>query len=418
MLVPHKNKTKLRKNHNVYSILLAKITNKDLINKLKYHLEAKLKRNYYLRNKLEFLRFGKTKPVNKMKKLIIAFIIALSTPCMAQTVVTSFFPGTSEGVTYYLPDTKIDITVEASCITQSPGEFHSYAERFLHIKNVITEANNRWEIVGIDSHCEGFPCKEKAFTIKLNNSTASNIRLNDKGIICAINTSVPEEPTNNKASHTATNNRIDASQYMTEEMLTATSTAKMAELTAKEIYAIRESKLAITRGLSENMPSDGAAISLLLQELDKQERALTEMFVGRTDTIYRSYSYAIAPNEIHDTTKAVLFRFSHKLGVVDKENLAGEPVYYSLKDLKTVEHPIADESTKKKSIKQEGICYNIPGRVRMEVYTRAKTYVEKEIPIAQLGIVEVLSKSLFSKSSTVKVLFDTTTGGIISIKKN
>ena len=109
-----------------------------------------------------------------MKKLIIAFMLVLSAPSMAQTAVTTFFPGTSEGVTYFLPDTKINIAVEASCITQTPGEFHSYAERFLHIKKVVTEASNRWEIVGIDSWSEGSPCKEKAFTVKLNNSAASN----------------------------------------------------------------------------------------------------------------------------------------------------------------------------------------------------------------------------------------------------
>ena len=356
-----------------------------------------------------------------MKKLITAIILAFASPSMAQTSLNSFFPGTSEGVTYFLPNTKINVTVEVSCVTQTPGEFYSYAERFLHIKNAITEASNRWEITDIESCCEGVPCKEKVFTIKLNSNTASNIRLNDRGIICAINTNDLEETTSSSQNtRTITNNRIDASQYMTEEMLTATSTAKMAELTAKEIYAIRESKLAITRGLSENMPSDGAAISLLLQELDKQEKALTEMFIGHTDTVYHSYDFTINPSEAHETTKAILFRFSHKLGVVDKDDLSGEPIYYSLKDLKTVEHPIVDDAAKKKVAKQQqdGICYNIPGRAKFEVYTRTRTYIEKEISIAQFGIVEVLSRTLFSKNNSIKVLFDTTTGGIISIKRN
>lgn len=356
-----------------------------------------------------------------MKRLITAIIFALATPCMAQSILNSFFPGTSEGVTYYLPETKINITVEAYCITHTPGEFYSYAERFLHMKDVISEAGNRWEITDITNGSEGIPCKKKSFIINLNSSTASNIRLNEKGIISAINTSIPEEPAGNAIkSRQSSSSRIDASQYMTEEMLTATSTAKMAELTAKEIYAIRESKLAITRGQAENMPSDGAAIALLLQELDKQERALTEMFTGRTDTIYHSYSFAIAPNEICDTTKAVLFRFSHKLGVVEKENLAGEPIYYNLKDLKTVEHPVVDEAAKKKTAKQQqdGICYNIPGRAKLEVYSRTKTYIETEMAIAQFGITETLAKTLFSKSNSVRVLFDTATGGIISIKRN
>lgn len=360
-----------------------------------------------------------------MKKLVTIFILAISAPSIAQTALSSLIPGTNEGVTYFLPDTKVGITVETCCIMQTPGEFNSYAERFLHIKDVVNKANNRWEITGIESHTEGVPNKTKTFTVKLGSSTASNIRLDEKGIICAINTGTqPKLPLGKEANNRNTNSKNEASQYMTEEMLTATSTAKMAELTAKEIYAIRESKLAITRGQAENIPADGAGISLLLQELDKQEKALTELFTGRTDTVYHTYSYSIAPEEIHDTTKAVLFRFSQKLGVVDKENLAGEPIYYSIKNLKTVEIPVVVETEKKKTKKEkapkqpEGILYNIPGRAKMEIYSRTTTFLDKDIAIAQFGITEVLAKSLFSKDNTIKVLFDTTTGGIISIKRD
>ena len=358
-----------------------------------------------------------------MKKLITILILAISVPCIAQSSMNSFFPGTSEGVTYFLPDTKINITVKARCVTQTPGEFYSYAERFLHIKDIVSKGSSRWEITGIGSHTEGVPNKAKTFTVKLGNSAASNIILDDKGIISAINTNVqPKHQAGKETEHRNACNGNDASQYMTEEMLTATSTAKMAELTAKEIYAIRESKLAITRGHAENIPSDGAGISLLLQELDKQEKALTALFTGRTDTVYHTYSYSIAPEEVHDTTKAILFRFSQKLGVVDKENLAGEPIYYSLKDLKTVEIPVVAETDKKKKEKApkqpEGILYNSPGRAKMEIYSRTTTFLDKEIAIAQSGITEVLAKELFSKNNTIKVLFDTATGGIISIKKD
>ena len=354
-----------------------------------------------------------------MKKLTTLFLLVLATSGMAQTILNSFFPGTSEGVTYHLPDTRINITDEARCITHTPGEFYSYAERFLHIKNVIAEASNRWEIADITSSSEGVPNKDKGFTVRLGSSTASNILLNDKGIICAINTNAAgKQGAINEKKQQGTDNGNNAQQYMTEEMLTATSTAKMAELTAKEIYAIRESKLAITRGQAENMPSDGAAITLLLQELDKQEKALTELFTGRTDTIYHTYSYHIAPNEVRDTTKAVMLRFSQKLGVVDKENLAGEPIYYNIKDMKTVTLPVTDETTQKKPTKVEGILYNIPGRASFTVYSRTRTFLDKEIPIAQFGITELLSKSLFGKNNTTKVLFDTATGGIISINRD
>ena len=355
-----------------------------------------------------------------MKKIIAAFILALAAPCVAQTDVTSFLSGKNEGITYFLPDTKINITVEVCCIKQTPGEFSDYAERFLHVKDAITEPNERWEIVGIESSCEGIPCKEKAYTIKLNGSTASNINLNDKGIIESINITAPAkaEP-ETKVAKQNTNNHIDASQYMTEEMLTATSIAKMAEITAREIYTIRESNLALTRGQWENMPKDNAGISLLRQELNRQERGFNEKFMGLTDTLYFSYNYEIIPSGNNDTTKEVVFRFSQKLGVLDKENLAGEPIYYEIKNLKTVEVPTASGSTTgKRGSKIDGVRYNIPGRARMEIYTRARTFIKREIAVAQFGTTELLSKTHFNKNSTTKVQFDTATGGIINIKRN
>ena len=60
----------------------------------------------------------------------------------------------------------------------------------------------------------------------------------------------------------------------------ASSTAKMAELVAKEIYNIRESKNALVRGQADNMPKDGAQLKLMLDNLEEQERAMTEMFSG------------------------------------------------------------------------------------------------------------------------------------------
>ncbi len=400
--------------------MLIKKEIKETNDKLRAFKALILETNYYLRKKLGFyVPIERTRNTNNMKKFVTALLLAFALPCIAQAQLSAFFSGTSEGVTYCLPNTRLEITVEASCITQTPGEFYSYAERYLHIKNVISKASNNWDITSTESNRTGVPNKEKSFTVNLNGGTASNIRLNDKGIIESINsTSQTNNKDNEPNAKQDTRNSTNPSQYMTEEMLQATSTAKMAELTAKEIYTIRESKLAITRGQLENMPSDGAAIALLLQELDKQEKALTEMFIGRTDTVYHRYTFTIDPSSECDTTKAVLFRFSRKMGILDKENLAGEPIYYDLKDLKTVLLPTPEETAKAKPMKKEGIFYNNPGRLKMTIYTKARKFLEQEIPIAQLGTTEILSKNLFKRNSTTKVTFDTSTGAITDIKKD
>ena len=352
-----------------------------------------------------------------MKKILLFLVTLAALPLFAQTEVSSFFSGANEGITYCLPDTRIEITVKAACITRTPGEFNRYAERFLRVNNAITESATLWEITETNVATIGIPNADKMYTVRFNNSSACNISLSKDGIIKSINIKEEkEEPQNTTVAATA-NNHIDATQYMTEEMLQATSTAKLAELTAKEIYAIRESKLAITRGLSENMPKDGQSMQLVLNELDRQEKALTELFTGRTDTIYSSRSFTIEPAMGNNITKEILFRFSRKLGFVDKNDLAGEPVYYNLRDMKTVYIPTAEELEKRKVLRKEGVCYNIPGKADFSLFTRSKKLNNTEIYIAQFGATEILTKELFNKKATTKVLFNTATGGIISIEK-
>ena len=137
--------------------------------------------------------------------------------------------------------------------------------------------------------------------------------------------------------------------------------------------------------------------------------------MGHTDTIRYSKSIVIDIPENNEASKIVLLRFSRKLGFLDKDNLAGEPIYYSFKDLKTVNKEVVD--SKKKPIKKEGICYNVPGKAAIEIFTRSRKYVKTELPVAQFGTTEVLSKTLFGKSNDTKVIFDTATGAITSIEK-
>ena len=124
-----------------------------------------------------------------MKKTVFLIISLLALPCAAQTEVNAFFSGANEGVTYYLPKTSISISVKATCITKTPGEFNRYAERFLRIGNVISKSETYWEMGDISITKNGKPDPEKMFTIKLaNGSTACNINVDENGIIKCINT--------------------------------------------------------------------------------------------------------------------------------------------------------------------------------------------------------------------------------------
>ena len=353
-----------------------------------------------------------------MKRNLLAIILGafVAASSFAQTDVKGYKPGESEGVTYYLPNTALDITLEAIEITRTPGEFAAYAGKYLHINNAITKEEKYWEFSSLKIKQTGVPNPEKMYTIKLvNGSTAANVKLTEDGILQAINTEVPDKA--EPVVKDAPAKRIDPKRYMTEEILQATSTAKMAELASKEIYEARESKLAITRGQADNMPKDGLSMKLVLEELNNQEQALTTLFTGTCDTVRYSCNIRLTPTADSDTAKAVLFRFSRKLGILRNDDLAGSPVYYDFENLFSVPQPVED-GKKKKAAKNEGVFVNIPGKAAVKIYSPKEVYYEGELPFGQLGTTDCLSKVLFNKNAFTKVILDKATGGVISIENN
>ena len=364
------------------------------------------------------LNVQKTEENNMKQNTIISIIFCLlSVVCcplsiMAQTEVEPFVPGsTLEGISYYLPRTAFRVTVTAEKTTTRPGDFYKYADRYLRLQNVPTEESVQWSLKSITLEPYGKPDKNKAFSIKLKSKTvAPLVGLSRDGILLSINcdaeeTFLPDLPKPEKGAAPE-----NPRSYMTQEMLAAGSTAKMAELCAQEIYDIRDSKNALVRGEADNTPKDGAQLKLMLDQLDKQASVLESLFSGTTQTDTDVFALFYDPQE--ETDRDVLFRFSEKLGVLDFENLAGEPVIISVKPMETIPTTVPNEETAKKRAKMEhGVYYNIPVRTKIKVTYGGQEYVSMETPMAQFGIVEILANTLFDKKTTTQVTFFQATGG-------
>ena len=348
-----------------------------------------------------------------MKQKLLALTLSLAAiGVSAQTEVEPFVPGsTLEGVCYYLPRTAFRVTVIAEKITTRPGDFNKYADRYLRLQNVPTEESTEWNLKSITLEPYGKPDKDKAFSIKLKSKTvAPLVGLSRDGLLLSINcdaeeTSLPELPKPEKGAAPE-----NPRSFMTQEILAAGSTAKMAELCAQEIYDIRDSKNALIRGEADNTPKDGAQLKLMLEQLDHQASVLESLFSGTRQTDTEVFSFYYDPTQ--ETDRDVLFRFSRKLGVVDSDNLAGEPVIVSLKVQESIPKAVPSEETAKTRAKMDhGVYYNIPVRARLRVSYSGQEYANIETPMAQFGIVEILSNTLFDKKTTTQVTFFQATGG-------
>lgn len=348
-----------------------------------------------------------------MRNIIIAALLAISSAMTAQTETTQYTPGvTAEGAVYFLPKTSIRIAVKIEKTTYTPGEFSQYAQQYLKIPNVVQYKTETNKICSIDITSHGVPDKTKGYAITFDPKTsASNIELSDDGILLAINAEGQQatEPEEFKAA--PKQQKKDPREYLSEEILSAGSTAKMAELIAQDIYEIRESWNLLTRGQADFMPKDGEQLRLMLKSLETQDKGMTQMFTGTTEQDTTEHIFYITPDKTFK--KQILFRLSKKLGIVDHDNLAGEPYYIDFKDLTLLPEKV--ETPTKKKVDKNGVFVNVPGKAKMSIYKGNNITSTYDVLLAQYGHTEFLSGELFNKRYTTHLILSPITGAIIKL---
>lgn len=351
--------------------------------------------------------------------LLLLSAIGAVTLSAQNTVKMSAVKGNDYGVAYSLPKTSVVVTVNYTKTTKKTGEFYQYAERYLSISNPITENSTTYTIDNIESTTKGVIDKDKSYLVEFrSNTTAPFVTLTKEGLICAINDdyTFPKEEVM-QAQTKAPESTLNPRSFLSEEILRAGSTAKQAELIAKQIYRLRESRTNILTGDADNMPPDGNAYKLVMSQLDEQEKALTAMFAGTETTETGTKEFTVIPDE-KDIENRIIFRFSSKLGVVDANDLAGAPVYLSLKNKNPISIPILTPKEEKDMEKKfsAGIIYNIPNKANLTISYNGKDYVKKECDIVQYGVQDVLIPKMFDNNKLpIKVIFYPDLGAIKQI---
>ena len=347
------------------------------------------------------------------KPILLAALTAFSTATVhAQTEVEPFIPGsTLEGINYFLPRTALRVVVEMEKTVIQPGELSKYAFNYLRLNNVPTSSSITYAIKGIQVESYGMVDKTKAYNVKVKSKTiAPLVTLTPDGLLLSINKEVEQPAMSAVPSNVEAAKIPNPRDFMSQEILKASSLSKMAELCAQEIYDIRESRNALVRGEADNLPKDGAQLKIMLDQLDLQANALEQLFKGTTS---RSTEYKVLYVCPEQQGESLLMRFSKKLGVVDNDDLAGAPILLNITPVAPLPQTVNDEATEKKKAKMEkGIYYNVPVRERVIIHDGKQEYVRQEIPMGQFGTTEILSDVLFNKGTTTKVTFVPQTGGI------
>lgn len=357
-----------------------------------------------------------------MKKLLTAAMLIASGAMMAQTQVSEYRPGmTAEGVVYYLPKTTVEIAVRVERTTYTPGEFCKYADKYLRINNVREDSYDTYKIIDTKIYSYGEADKQKAFAVKVNAKTAAcNLRLADDGRLLAVNADAPtEKPLPQPFESAPKAAPVNPRSFLSQEILAAGSVTKMAELTATEIYDIRDSRNSLTRGEADFMPKDGEQLRLMLNNLEQQDKALSSMFTGTISKDTTEIVFTLTPDK--EINKQILFRMSEKLGLLEPDDMAGAPYYIYIKDLHTLpKQEFVDEKTQKAKEKAElvakekgnGLFVNVPSKMLVTITAGNNKVAEYETTAGQFGRVELLSGDLFNKRFTTHLTLDPQSGAV------
>lgn len=353
-----------------------------------------------------------------MKNLILIASLLIGMPLLAQTKVVkkNAVKANNFGITYSLPKTSLVVDAEVTKVTCKAGPYYQYAEKYLGVKDAITEDKVYFELGKTSLVNRGLPDEDNTYIVEFKQGTvAPYAYLTEEGLLCSINTEYTPVESELEAvkKKKGPQQKVTDTSVFSEELLMAGSTARQAEIAAKQIYRIRESRMNILTGEADNLPPDGEAMKLVIQQLEEQEQSLTNLFTGIKMKEMEHYEVSVIPHD--DLDKEILFRFSKQIGIVDIDDLGGEPVYMNLRA--TEKAPVLDpKEAEKKEKSLKGIIYNVPGKASIEIFTNKKNLYKGEAQITQFGTQEGLAPVMFEdKKAPVKVTFYPETGAIQQI---
>ncbi len=318
-----------------------------------------------------------------------------------------------EGTSYTLPKNGMRFTIEVEKTQYTPGRYAPYALRYMK-ENVPQQASTAYRIVNIKMDATAMPDTAKAFMLTTDKKhSIDKVTCSPNGQLLAINADALPYTTPLRQFKAAPKPKaLNPNDYMTEDILSAGSEAKMAELSAKEIYDIRDSRNSLSRGEADNLPKDGAQLKLMYENMNRQEQALSQLFYGVTvkDTTLTQVEFM--PTQ---EGRNVLFRFSKYYGLVAADDLSGTPYYITVTDLHTAVAPEVVDN-KKEDKNDIGLRVSKPSKIKAVLSADGKTIDTYEMNAAQFGYTESLSGELFGKKQSSQIILDPLTGSVKSIK--
>lgn len=350
-----------------------------------------------------------------MKKTILSLAILFAAGGIGTAQGRFELPAGEPVLVYSLPQTELCIEVDVEKTTETPGEFYRYSGRYLAVKDVITEAKTTCRVTAVRVTTRGVADPARTFAVAATKDfPLSRIAVNERGVLRGVNVPPADAlptPSGQAAPPHADPAPVAKPLRLTESYMLASSTAQMADVVSKQIYSLRESRLALLTADLDQLPSDGLSLQTMLKGLDDMERELTELFTGKRTVTTTTHTLHLTPAEA--MKGEVLFRLSSLAGLVAADDLSGAPYYIDIVPAKIDTYTPA-RAGKKASVARPELYTVLPAATEVRITDGRQVLYTERMYMPQFGeLVPMPSELLLDKAARITV--DEHTGRLLSI---
>ncbi|MBO4250582.1 MAG: DUF4831 family protein [Paludibacteraceae bacterium] len=349
-----------------------------------------------------------------MKKVFVLLLGAMMWCTMGAQVMEE---GES-ALVYYSPKTAITVDFTYSIETHEQGIYSDFAEAMLGTDAAETENRTVYTLQKAQIGTATSADYSRPHKVLPDACVPMLLTINEKGVLKGYNLPAEQSVKKNDKHKSSTNigQTSDKSMPITiapfsEEVLEAATPLAQANAVAKQIFRIRETRMYLLNGEVEHLPADGQAMKLVLEELDKQEKALTELFVGKKSVRTEHKRILLEPTE-----EDKLLYFSEENGFTNSDNLDADTIRIKMA-LHAQSFKANDSKKKKKGAELSQIVYNLPGSACVSVSYEGGIIEKRTVAVAQLGVDVPIAKDVFTRSELPIIVFNEKTGNIVSISK-
>ena len=345
-----------------------------------------------------------------MKKFLVSLLLLLSLCLSAYTVYSQKAGGQipAGSLVYSLPQTVIEIKIEVIKETFTPGPYAGFADIYLSIDDAATAGGEKYYMHNIEVKPVIAADYESMFALPANIMKSGNLAFfemlaegpvfvgskDDNASFAEIGSTLrnfqpfpdrlPSSPIEKKKISSYDKVKTDTGFIQVpyqQSIINEKDPERKAEEAAKFIFALRQRRFELITGDVDNA-FGGSSLRDALDEINRLEREYLSLFLGRSTTASKEYTFKVVPEKSNSKTTYNVFRFSEVDGVLSPSVRNGRLITLDVTPSGKIK---GTENINYEPGRFGTIYYRIPETAMIQLMTDNREICRGEMKIYQMG---------------------------------